>query len=677
MRPYVRLLRAVLGLTTAFLLALSGGVAAVRPLPAQGPPLPLPLTSPTAPMRQTFINDTGTAADGLHLAVDLLPGRSLAWVDLFANATGCLPPRIAWEAGSHLVDVIWPAACVAPGASVVLGFPVAVALGETHATAFVWSRARVALSPATFPQTVVNDTGQPMDALHLAPGSAPATLLLVTNAPNCTLPRVTAPRFASLDHDGVPKDVVSRFPFDLLWPEACVAPGDRVTIWLWRDGHSPVPALRPRWSRHGLLAPGAGVDDASDKLPDDELPLWQPTGDMTTPRIGHTATLLPTGRVLVIGGYDSVRDPARGLASAELYDPRTSTWTATGYLAEWWGRPPHTAVLLTDGRVLVVWHDGVIQTPRPEIYDPATNTWILTGPRDNVRGVVLPVVPLPDGRALAAGMGIEQLYDPATNAWRLPGGAHITRAFWRWLVLLANDTALMIGTSGNAARVAELYTPGTDAWTEAGRPATIEGVSIAAPLADGTLLLAGDTPSTHRPLVQRYHPTTTSWVPTAGPLTLQSISSLTVLPGGGVLALGYANEQLTAERYDADRDTWTAAGSPRAVRIVTNSVLRADGAVLVVGDGYGLPLVAEVYDPNSNRWIDPSRARVDRIGYTLTSLPDGTVMVAGGFGPGPDATAGERLRVAQVASGSAPPPAFAPPGALLASAELIQPTDQR
>ena len=69
---------------------------------------------------------------------------------------------------------------------------------------------------------------------------------------------------------------------------------------------------------------------------------------------GHTATLLPNGKVLVAGGYDSVGS----LASAELYDPASGTWTATGSLAT--ARASHTATLLPNGKVLVA---GGSETP--------------------------------------------------------------------------------------------------------------------------------------------------------------------------------------------------------------------------------------------------------------------------------------------------------------------------
>ena len=70
---------------------------------------------------------------------------------------------------------------------------------------------------------------------------------------------------------------------------------------------------------------------------------------MAGARWGHTATLLPDGKVLVAGSYVNSADP---LASAELYDPGTGRWTATGTMRH--GRGGHTATLLLDGKVLLV-----------------------------------------------------------------------------------------------------------------------------------------------------------------------------------------------------------------------------------------------------------------------------------------------------------------------------------
>src|SRR5689334_4763859 len=89
------------------------------------------------------------------------------------------------------------------------------------------------------------------------------------------------------------------------------------------------------------------------------------TGPMTTPRAGHTATLLPDGKVLIVGGG------GLGSASAELYNPSTGTFEAIGGPLAL--RFQHTATLLPNGKVLIV------SGTTAELYDPATRTFSFTG----------------------------------------------------------------------------------------------------------------------------------------------------------------------------------------------------------------------------------------------------------------------------------------------------------
>src|SRR6266851_4282427 len=75
-------------------------------------------------------------------------------------------------------------------------------------------------------------------------------------------------------------------------------------------------------------------------------PGWHPTSSMSVARQNATATLLPDGTVLVVGGMNE-----RLLASAEIYDPATGNWTETASLEV--ARATHAAQALQDGRVLV------------------------------------------------------------------------------------------------------------------------------------------------------------------------------------------------------------------------------------------------------------------------------------------------------------------------------------
>jgi hypothetical protein len=121
-----------------------------------------------------------------------------------------------------------------------------------------------------------------------------------------------------------------------------------------------------------LIAGGLVAAAQTAELYDPATGIWTRTGDLTTPRVELTLTLLPNGKVLAAGGYFGVT----GLASAELYDPATGTWTTTGSMAI--AHSAHTATLLPDGRVLVA--SGAYSDPASaEFYDPASGTWTRIG----------------------------------------------------------------------------------------------------------------------------------------------------------------------------------------------------------------------------------------------------------------------------------------------------------
>ena len=124
---------------------------------------------------------------------------------------------------------------------------------------------------------------------------------------------------------------------------------------------------------------------------------WSPTGSMASARLEHTATLLPSGLILVAGGTGS----GGVSATTELYDPATGTWAPTGSLAS--ARKLHTATLLPSGQVLVVGGDnGTGPLASTELYDPATGTWAPTGPLASAR-LEHTATLLPSGKILVVG----------------------------------------------------------------------------------------------------------------------------------------------------------------------------------------------------------------------------------------------------------------------------------
>jgi hypothetical protein len=221
-----------------------------------------------------------------------------------------------------------------------------------------------------------------------------------------------------------------------------------------------------------------GCMKTSAELFDPATGQWSPTATpMLTPRADHKSVLLADGRVLVVGGDDDCGSP-KARFQAELFDPATNSFSATGNLNV--GRDHLAGARLPDGRVLVAGGSNGFGTTfaSAELYDPTSGIWSLTGSMHRARFVTLgdAAVPLPDGTVLIADgtdqdpstgalqdCATSEIYDPVAGVWSPPVPLVVRRCHGS-VVLLADGQPMIISgndcVSGtNKLRTAEVYTP--------------------------------------------------------------------------------------------------------------------------------------------------------------------------------------------------------------------------
>ncbi len=380
--------------------------------------------------------------------------------------------------------------------------------------------------------------------------------------------------------------------------------------------------------------------------------IWSSAGNIDTKRSGHTATLLPSGKVLVAGGYNG-----NYLSSAQLYDPATGSWTTTGSLGT--ARAGHTATLLPSGKVLVA--GGALgsfdSSTSAELYDPATGSWTNTGSLGTARGYHTATL-LSSGKVLVAGgignnityLNSAELYDPATGSWTSTGSLSTPRAMHTG-TLLPDGKVLVAGGHGDFfsnsdLSSTELYDPATGNWSSTGSLSTRRSTHTATLLPSGKVLVTGGYNDTDSELssAELYDPATGTWSSTgAGSLgTARGSQTATLLPSGKVLVVagvgngGYLGSGIltSAELYDPTIGSWSGTGSLGTTRHAHTSALLPSGKVLVAGgeNDSGSSSSAELYNPATGSWNSTGSLRTARHDHTSTLLPSGKVLVAGGSG---------------------------------------------
>jgi hypothetical protein len=250
---------------------------------------------------------------------------------------------------------------------------------------------------------------------------------------------------------------------------------------------------------------GFGTALSSTELYDPSNGTFALTGSMTSPRFRHTATLLNDGRVLIVGGESSGTGPPSPLASVEIYDPANGTFTATGTMST--GRYFHTATMLPTGKVLVA--GGLFSTsngnfilPSAELYDPVAGSFTLTGSLNNAReehtatlltnGLVL-IAGGNNGSGGVNGFVSAELYNPASGAFTTTGNPNTARSGHVAHLLNTGKVFIAAGyvPGGSELATSELYDPSTGTFALSGSLSTAREFERSSLLNNGMVLITG------------------------------------------------------------------------------------------------------------------------------------------------------------------------------------------
>jgi hypothetical protein len=394
-----------------------------------------------------------------------------------------------------------------------------------------------------------------------------------------------APADATIAVDGCAYDASPAAP----WGRAPKAPG----------ANRCIVRVTPR---AGTRAPPASVTTP-----------WAPTkATMSTAR--DAAPLVPLcgtppcmAPVLAAGGQSS----SAILQTAELYDPASQTFAATGSMGV--GRRDFTATRLASGQVLVAGglNPGSSYETSAEVYDPTTGKFTPTGSMNAARSQFTATL-LPSGKVLVVGgfsnvstsVGSAEVYDPSLGTFKLtttfpPQGrsAHVA-------MLLGNGKVLLAGgfSVSSYTKTADLYDPATDGFTPTGAMSKARWFATGTALANGDALVAGGRSSSS--LIEQsadvYSTSAGTFTPVTGGMQLprfthtaaRLVSGKVLLAGGITQTVTGTSRTATAEIFDPTAFAFTSVLAMSEARSPIASALVGTGQVLVAGPDASAELFA-------------------------------------------------------------------------------------
>jgi hypothetical protein len=376
------------------------------------------------------------------------------------------------------------------------------------------------------------------------------------------------------------------------------------------------------------------------------------TGSMSVARVNHTATPLPNGTVLITGG-GNCNSGCVNFNTAELYDPTSGTFSrTTGNMVV--SHSSAQAVLLPTGKVLIM--GGTLSstdstgTNFAELYDPSTGLFSATGNMITGRQQSFTATSLQNGNVLVAGgvsSGVSvahaEVYNISTGTFSATGNLQ-QPLDGHSATLLPNGQVLIAGgvTTTSLITTAEVYDPVAGTFKATGSLEEPRFSPLAIPLGNGKILITGGSSGANLGGIEIYDPGTGTFSSTSTFMNFSRAGgTMTKLADGRFLFVGGlggdGNFVLSAEIFDPATNKFTLTGAIATGRQMHTATLLGNGTVLVVG-GFtnssqtGYVSSAEIYDPVSGTFgATPSNPNVTRANHTATLLPNGKVLIAGGL----------------------------------------------
>ncbi len=384
-----------------------------------------------------------------------------------------------------------------------------------------------------------------------------------------------------------------------------------------------------------------GGNTAGAELFDPGSGTWIAVPTMSVARANHTCTLVQNGKVLVVGGYSA----AGPVPTAETYDALSGTWAPAAQPAT--ARGKHTATLLPNGKVLVVGGSDPMGAAHSsaELYDLLTGSWSYTGSLNTGRyshtatllsnGKVLVTGGTADG---ATGIDSAETYDPTSGLWSREAPMQVSR-FEHTATLLDGRVLIAGGTSGNGnwLQSSEVFQILNGGWISTG---SMPGVitNHTATLMPNSLVLAAGLGLQSAFL---YNPLDGTWAIATNLLASRLAHTATLLPNGRVMVSGGASSAggaslSSSEVYTPATGTWslTSAQVTGGWSAATSAGFEFDGSSILLTNGQVLTSTGWIYDPADNRWFQTGPMNAGRRSPRFVLLPNGKVLAIGGLQPG-------------------------------------------